>query len=287
MREIQYIENQYDNVLKPMKWDEKTARRFMHVIKHPLIVEKKDMIPQWKFCTVYGETRMTENIGLTDVMILDFDDKDYSIKEFEDAFRPYNYILHTSHSYDGLNQKFRVFLFLDREYDIQRLFFKGSNKAFSPYHYLIKYFPHADKASFVRAQFFKMPALKYKDAPYYYKVNKGAPFNPFKELGFEYKLAYDECVEKQDEYLAKRKKESEMKRRMNGNNDLGNAVKYIADKIENAREGERHNAIFSAAAWFKKIGGTYAEFSEIEPTWADRAYRKQMNRLANEWDRIR
>lgn len=286
-RQLNIINNQYDNIIKPLEWSDKIAKKFIHAIKFPMVVEKKDMIPQWKFCTLKDNLRRTENIGNTDILILDFDSSSYTIKEFEDSFREFMFILHTSHSYDGVNQKFRVFLFLDKEYDIQLLFYKCYNEAFSPYHFMIKYFPMADKASFTKCQFFKCPAIKEKGAAYYYKINNGKLFNPFKELGYEFKMAYELCQEKQDEYLAKRKKESEMKRRMNGNNDLGNAIKYIADKIENAREGERHNAIFSAAAWFKKIGGTYAEFSEIEPTWADRAYRKQMNRLANEWDRIR
>ena len=63
MRTIQTIENQYDNVMKPLVWSEKVAKNFINVIKHPVIVEKKDMIPQWKFCTVTDSKRRTESIG--------------------------------------------------------------------------------------------------------------------------------------------------------------------------------------------------------------------------------
>lgn len=269
-----------------MEWSDKAARQFMHVIEHPLVVEKKDMIPQWKFCTVNGTKRQTENIGTTDILILDFDSPTYTIKEFENTFRDFMYVLHTSHSYDGTNQKFRVFLFLDKEYDIQQLFFKCHNEAFSPYHFLVKFFPNADKASFVKAQFYKMPAIKEKGAPYYYKINNGRLFCPFKELGYEFKMAYELCQEKQAEYLLAKKKQSEIYRKLKGDMNLDNAKKYIAEKIENAPAGNRHMQIFSAAAWFKRIGGTYDEFTEMEPSWADRAYYKQIRRLASEWDRL-
>ena len=168
MRTLQYIENQFDNVMKALEWNKSTQSKFTYVIKHPLIITEKSMIPQWKFCTVNGDKRCTDNIGMSDIIILDFDDPTYSIKEFEKTFREFRYVLHTSHSYDGTNQKFRVFLFLNQEYDLNRLFFKCHNTAFSPYHMLINYFNKVDKASFVRAQFFKVPCVKYKGAPYYY-----------------------------------------------------------------------------------------------------------------------
>lgn len=285
-RQLNIINNQYDNIMKPLIWSKSVAKNFINSIKNPLIIEKKDLIPQWKFCTIKGTKRQTENIDSTDVLILDFDNPIYTIKEFENTFRNFMFILHTSHSYDGTNQKFRVFLFLDKEYDIQLLFFKCHNEAFSPYHFMLKYFPMADKASFTKCQFFKVAAIKEKNAPYYYKINNGELFNPFKELGFEFKMAYELCEEKQAEYLLKKKKEGEMIRKMKGDMNLDNAKKYVANKIENAASGERHNTIFSCAAWFKKIGGTYDEFTDMEPSWADRAYYKQIRRLASEWDRL-
>lgn len=287
MQFIQFIENQYDNKMKTSVWNKATQRRFIQVIKNPLIVAEKDKIPQWKFCSVLGEARTTENMDKLDTLILDFDDSNYSIKEFEDQFREFEFILHTSHSYDGIKQKFRVFLFLNQEYEIQRLFFKNHTKAFSPYHYFIKYFPHMDPASAVRAQFFKMPAIKEKNAPYYYKFNKGRLFDPFKELGFEFKLAYELCFEKHEEHLAKVRQQAEAYRRIHGTVNLDRAKKYIDEKLENTPDGTRHNTVFGLATWFKKIGGTYAEFAEIMPSWADRAYTKQMNRLESEWDRLR
>lgn len=285
-RQLNIINNQYDNIMKPLIWSKSVAKNFINSIKNPLIIEKKDLIPQWKFCTIKGTKRQTENIDSTDVLILDFDNPIYTIKEFENTFRNFMFILHTSHSYDGTNQKFRVFLFLDKEYDIQLLFFKCHNEAFSPYHFMLKYFPMADKASFTKCQFFKVAAIKEKNAPYYYKINNGELFNPFKELGFEFKMAYELCEEKQAEYLLKKKKEGEMIRKMKGDMNLDNAKKYVANKIENAASGERHNTIFGCAAWFKKIGGTYDEFTDMEPSWADRAYYKQIRRLASEWDRL-
>lgn len=286
MRVLCYIKNQYDNEMHPMEWSDKAARQFMHVIEHPLVVEKKDMIPQWKFCTVNGTKRQTENIGTTDILILDFDSPTYTIKEFENTFRDFMYVLHTSHSYDGTNQKFRVFLFLDKEYDIQQLFFKCHNEAFSPYHFLVKFFPNADKASFVKAQFYKMPAIKEKGAPYYYKINNGRLFCPFKELGYEFKMAYELCQEKQAEYLLAKKKQSEIYRKLKGDMNLDNAKKYIAEKIENCESGSRHMTIFTLSAWFKHIGGTFEEFSELLPSWADRGYYKQLKHIQSEWDRL-
>jgi len=44
--------------------------------------------------------------------------------------------------------------------------------------------------------------------------------------------------------------------------------------------------VFGLASWFAGIGGTYAEFSQIRPPWADKQYDKQIKRLANEWYKI-
>lgn len=282
MRTIQTIKNQYDNVMKPLEWNDRIIRIFTKTIKNPIIVEQKDMIPQWKICTVKDVKRKTENMGSTDVLILDFDDKDYSIKEFENTYREYQYILHTSHSYDGVNQKFRVFLFLTEEYDINRLFFKGYHKQFSPYYFLIKQFEHVDPASFVKAQFFKVPAVKSKNAPYYYNFHKGKLFNLDNVLGFEFRMAYDNCVEKQEEYMRKLEKQAEKWRKKNGG-DLSKAKEYIEKKIEACTEGGRHNTIFGLACWWKKIGGSFTEFESIMPSWSDKNYKKQMQHLASEW----
>ena len=263
MRTIQTIQNQYDNLMKPLVWSDKVAKNFLNCIKNPIVVEKKDMIPQWKICTVSDTKRRTESIGSTDVLILDYDDPNYSIKEFEDSFREYFYVLHTSHSYDGTNQKFRVFLFLDKEYDINRMFYKCFNQAFSPYHFLVNYFPHADKASFVRAQFFKVPCVKYKGAPYYYSCHNGKLFDPASAIGFEFRMAYEYCVEKQEEHLKQLEKRAKWYRKMHGSIDLTNAKQYINEKIETCEAGGRHMQILGLACWFKKIGGTFKEFEEI------------------------
>lgn len=287
MRTLQTIKNQYDNNLLGMEWNDNIARKFLNCIKNPIIVEKKDMIPQWKFCTALGKKRCTESMGMTDVLILDFDDATYSMQEFMNNFREYFYILHTSHSYDGMNQKFRVFLFLDQEYDIQRLFFKASDKTFSPYHYLINYFEHVDPASFVKAQFFKIPAIKEKNAPYFYHLNNGKLFNMINVLGFEFKMAYDYCIEKQEAHLRKLQKTYEKWRKKYGGVDLTKAKEFIEQKIESTNEGGRHNTIFGLACWFKKIGGSYEEFSQIIPSWADRDFHKQLRHIELEWTKLR
>lgn len=287
MRTLATIKNQYDNTLRTLEWSNAVAKNFMTAIKNPIIIDKKDMIPQWKFCTVLGEKRCTENMGVTDVLILDFDDNNYSIKEFENDFREYFYVLHTSHSYDGVKQKFRVFLFLNKEYDIQRLFFKSPITAFSPYHFFIKFFPHVDPASFVRGQFFKVPAIKYAGAPYYYHTNNGKLFNPVKSIGYEFQMAYDNCVEKYENHLRKQQKQYDFYKKVNGCVDLSKAKTYINEKIESAGEGGRHNTIFGLACWFKKIGGTYNEFAEMMPSWADAAYAKQLRHIEVEWPKLK
>ena len=286
-RQLNIINNQYDNIMKPLVWSNKVARNFINSIKNPLIIEKKDMIPQWKFCSILDTKRRTESIGSTDVLILDYDDPNYSIKEFEDSFREYFYVLHTSHSYDGTNQKFRVFLFLDKEYDINRMFYKCFNQAFSPYHYLVNYFLHVDKASFTRCQFFKVPAVKYKGAPYYYSCHNGKLFDPVNAIGFEFRMAYEYCVEKQEEHLKQLEKRAKWYRRMNGSIDLTNAKQYINEKIETCEEGGRHMQILGLACWFKKIGGTFKEFEEIIPSWADKGFHQQMEHIRREWDKFR
>lgn len=286
-RQLNIINNQYDNIMKPLVWSNKVARNFINSIKNPLIIEKKDMIPQWKFCSILDTKRRTESIGSTDVLILDYDDPNYSIKEFEDNFREYFYILHTSHSYDGTNQKFRVFLFLDKEYDINRMFYKCFNQAFSPYHFLVNFFLHADKASFTRCQFFKVPAIKYKGAPYYYSCHNGKLFDPASAIGFEFRMAYEYCVEKQEEHLKQLEKRAKWYRKMHGSIDLTNAKQYINEKIETCEAGGRHMQILGLACWFKKIGGTFKEFEEIMPSWADKGFHKQMEHIRHEWDRFR
>lgn len=287
MRTILTIKNQYDNIIRKLEWNKAVAKNFIKSIKKPLVVESKDNIPQWKIATSLGDKRCTENMGVTDVLILDYDDKDFTIEEFERQFSEFYYILHTSYSYDGVKQKFRVFLFLDKEYEINRLFYKCSNKTFSTYHLLTNYFNHADVASFVKAQFFKVPAVKTKDSPYYYKLNNGRLFDPVKEIGFEFKMCYDYCLEKQEEYLRKKEKEYEKYRKKFGSADLTKAKKYIEEKIESTAEGGRHNVIFGLATWWKHIGGTFTEFSSCMPSWADRDYHKQIQHLRQEWDRLR
>lgn len=278
------INNQFDAVMRGMPVNEGVFANIIKVIKEPLIVEDKSRIPQWKFCTVKGEKRCTENIGTTDVLILDFDDEGYTYQEFEKRFSEYKYILHTSYSYNGQNSKFRVLLFLDREYEIEKLFFKCFDKSFSPYHYLLNFFPHIDPASFVKAQFFKMPALKSKTAPYYYNIHNGKLFSPNIIEGFS--LAYLTCVTKQAEHQRKIDIENAKARKNAG--DLTKANDYVKRKLEQLPAGMRHNGVFGIACWYKSIGGTYQEFITIpKPSWADRSYDKQINRLRNEWYKLK
>ena len=129
--------------------------------------------------------------------------------------------------------------------------------------------------------------MKSKDSPYYYKLNNGILFDPVKELGFEFKMCYDYCIEKQEEYLKKKEKEYERYRKKYGSADLSKAKKYIEEKIESTAEGSRHNVIFSLATWWKHIGGSFIEFSSCMPTWADRDYHKQIQHLQLEWERLR
>lgn len=277
------INNQFDNKMKGLEIDKKVWTNVLNLIKNPLIVTDKAQIPQWKFCTVKGENRCTENIGVTNILILDFDDKDYTYQEFEKRFREYRYIIHTSHSYDGTNNKFRVLLFMDKEYEIDKLFAKCYDKTFSPYEYLMRYFPHIDPASFVKAQFFKMPAVKSKDAPYYYNIHNGKLWSPEAIEGFPF--AYTLCEQKQDEYI--RNLERERAKKRTDNQDLSRAIDFVKRKLAELPAGMRHNGVFGIAAWFAGIGGSYEEFRNIEkPAWADRAYDKQIKRLALEWHKL-
>src|SRR5574344_904775 len=110
------INNQFDNKIRGLEVNKDVWAKVLQIVREPLIVPDKAKIPQWKFCSIKGEQRCTENIGSTNLMILDFDDSSYTIAEFESQFREYKYILHTSWSSDGTNSKFRVLLFLDKEY---------------------------------------------------------------------------------------------------------------------------------------------------------------------------
>jgi len=275
------IKNQYDNKMKALPWNKTTANNFINTIKNPIIVESKDKIPQWKICTIKGEKRCTENMGVTDILMLDYDSDSYSIDQFKNRFREYRYILHTSYSYDGTNQKFRVFLFMDKEYEINKLFFKGSQKQFSPYFYLIDYFDHIDPSFAVRAQFFKVPAISRAGAPYVYHINNGKLFNPFQEIDF-FETAYEECEMRQAMYLRDLERDYMASRKRN-DGDLTKAKLYVEKTIEAAAEGTRHNVIFSLACWFKHIGGSLTDFEKIMPSWSDKDYNKQMNHIRREW----
>lgn len=277
------INNQYDNKMLQIPVDNVNWMKLMNMIKQPLIIPDKSLIPQWKFCSIKGEKRCTENVGATNILILDFDDKDYTYQEFEKRFEPYRYILHTSHSYDGTNNKFRVLLFMDEFYEIERLFAKCFDKTFSPYEYLLKYFDHVDPASFVKAQFFKMPAIKAPGAPYYYRIHEGKLWSPHEIEGFTF--AFTLCEQKQAEYI--RKLEIERKKKRTDTQDLTRAIEFVQRKLEELPAGLRHNGVFGIAAWFAGIGGSYEEFKNIQrPSWADKGFDKQITRLALEWHKI-
>ena len=278
------INNQFDNKIRGLTVDKNVWGKVLQIVREPLIVPDKTKIPQWKFCTIKGEQRCTENIGSTNLLILDFDDCSYSFKEFESQFREYKYILHTSWSYDGNNSKFRVLLFLDKEYEISRLFFKCHDKTFSPYHYMLNAFPHIDPASFVKAQFFKMPAIKAPGVPYYFSIHNGRPWSPMEIEGFSF--AYAMCEMKQEEYIKKLEEENAKRRKREPNQDMSKAIEFATRKMNETPAGLRHNAVFGLASWFAGIGGTYSEFAQIRPTWADKQYDKQIKRLATEWYKI-
>lgn len=278
------IDTQFDNEMKSLPVDASVFKNILNLVKNPLVVTDKSKIPQWKFCTTKGTKRCTENIGLTNVLILDFDDSNYTYQEFESRFREYKYILHTSYSYDGSNSKFRVLLFLNQDYEINKLFFKCHDETFSTYKLMLNYFPHIDPASFVKAQFFKMPAVKGPNAPYYFNIHDGKLFDPNSIEGFPF--AYALCEQKQEEYL--RLLEAKNAKKRDENQDMTKAMEYIKRKFEEMPAGMRHNGVFSMAAWFKGIGGTYSEFKSIQkPSWADRGFDKQIKRLETEWYKLR
>ena len=269
----------------PLELNEKTWGNIIDIVKKPLLCTDKNLIPQWKFCTSKGDKRCNDNIGSTNILLLDYDDSTYTIKEFEDRFSRYRYILHTSYSYDGKNSKFRVILFLDKEYEIARMFCKlNDNQERSPYHILLKYFDHVDPASFVKAQFFKIPCKSSENAPYYYNIHDGKPFNMSNAI-MDFNNSYNTCIEFQNELEYKRRKMMLERRQKNGN-DLTKAIEFVKKKMEEAPVGQRHNIVFGLGAWFSKCGGDYYTYSQIKPTWADSKFDKQMRRLEKEWDKI-
>jgi hypothetical protein len=218
----------------------------------------------------------------TNILILDFDDKGYSYEEFEDRFRRYKYFLHTSYSYDGFNSKFRVLLFLDKEYDIERMFCRNTEALYSPYSLLLTYFNHVDKASFVKSQFFKVPAIKDKTSPYYYNIHDGELFD-MNNIP-QYMFAYLNCLEHREHDRRDRETKARVFRTQSG--DLTKALDFVKRKMEETPAGERHNAVFGLGAWYKHCGGDYLTYSRIKPTWADKKFDKQMQRLEREWNKL-
>lgn len=283
--QLQTIKSQYDSEMVSFDLNDEIQKNIIKCVKEPLVVENKEIIPQWKFCTIKGNKRCNDNIDSTNILILDFDDAKYSYQEFENDFKHYKFILHTSYSYDGTNSKFRVLLFLDQEYEFNKLLCKiNDDKLYSTYHYLLNFFPHVDPASFVKAQFFKIPAKKTKDSPYYYKFNNGKLLSLIDDIpGF--KLAYNNCLTVQKNEAENRRIKAVVKKtQLNG--DLTKAIEFVKKKMEEAPAGMRHNAIFGLASWFSKCGGDYFTFAQLRPTWADKKYDDQIKRLAKEWDKI-
>ena len=282
--QIQLINNQFDSELKTIELTEKTYNNILESVKKPIVVVDKSKIPQWKFCTIKGNKRCTENMDKTNMLILDFDDSTYTFKEFEHQYQEYKYILHTSYSYNGTNSKFRVLLPLDEEYEIDRMFAKLENdRTYSPYHYLINYFHNVDPASFVKAQFFKVPAVNDEKAPYYYNIHEGKVFSLFDIPGYQMAYLFFEEHRKKDERERKLKYDVQ---RTQFNGDLTRAVEYVKRKMEEAPTGMRHNCIFGLACWFSKVGGDYKTFTTIKPSWADKSFNNQIKRLEKEWDKI-
>lgn len=277
---IQFIKSQYDNKMK--QFDSSSCNIVERMIEKPQIIDDKTKIPQWKFCTVNGERRCNDNMNTTNVLMLDFDDKDYTISEFECAYKEYKFYLHTSYSHTDEHNKFRVILFLNNTYEINKLFYKCYDKKYSPYFIISNMFPKADPTSFVKSQFFKVPAIK-ENGNYYYKFNDGNLFS-FDDFKSGFRFAYQLCESKQEEYLRKVESEAHKSR---GYRDLNKAREFIEQTLSNTPEGKRHNVVFSLACWFKKkCFGTYQEFRTISPVWSDNAYMKQIDKLGLEWSRL-
>lgn len=283
--QVQLINNQFDSDMKCKELDKTVQKKILECVTKPIVINDKANIPQWKFCTVKGSKRCTDNMGSTNILILDYDDSNYTYKEFEHQFQEYQYILHTSYSYNGTNSKFRVLLFLDKEYEIDRMFCKlNEHNHLSPYHLLLTYFQHVDPASFVKAQFFKVPAVATENAPYYKNIHSGKLFNLFENI-VGYEMGYSRCkdIEKQ-QHKESVARAAVMRTQFNG--DMTRAIEYVKRKMEEAPPGMRHNCIFGLAAWFSKVGGDYFTFSQIKPSWADKKYDNQIKRLQKEWDKI-
>jgi hypothetical protein len=280
--QIQNIKSQFDNVMVPLEINEGVMKNVIHCIEDPITCPNKDNIPQWKFCTVKNNIRCNDSMDKTNILILDFDDKGYSYEEFEDRFRRYKYFLHTSYSYDGFNSKFRVLLFLDKEYDIERMFCRNTEALYSPYSLLLTYFNHVDKASFVKSQFFKVPAIKDKTSPYYYNIHDGELFD-MNNIP-QYMFAYLNCLEHREHDRRDRETKARVFRTQSG--DLTKALDFVKRKMEETPAGERHNAVFGLGAWYKHCGGDYLTYSRIKPTWADKKFDKQMQRLEREWNKL-
>ena len=62
MKFIQLIHSQYDNKMKQVEVNRDVLLHLKKSIEHPLLVEDKNYIPQWKFCSVISDKRCNENI---------------------------------------------------------------------------------------------------------------------------------------------------------------------------------------------------------------------------------
>ena len=69
--QIQLINNQFDSDMKSLEWNASTYNKIKESVEQPITVLDKTKIPQWKFCTVKGKKRCTDNMDSTNVLILD------------------------------------------------------------------------------------------------------------------------------------------------------------------------------------------------------------------------
>lgn len=170
-----------------MYYSSYSQAEFENLLKNPLVLSDKTYAPLWIWGRMNETVEMDptdrlprctgDNIDTISCLQLDFDDGTMSIKQFEDTYKDYSYILYTSYSYGFKNpgtDRFRVILPLKAPLPVKYLGLSDLKDE------LLEAFPGVDTTCFDRGHWQCVPVVRDKKAPYYSNIHKGVHWGPDK-----------------------------------------------------------------------------------------------------------
>lgn len=244
---------------------------YIYNIKNPNILINKSEIP----LSIYGkpvampeldsDTSEARCIGLNidSIFALQLDyDSGVSIKQFQEEFKEYKYILYTSYSY-GFKEhdRFRVIFPLEENLPYRYLTVSSVKNN------LKLMFQGCDTCCFDCGHWQAGPAIRSKTAPYYYEFHEG------KKLRLpidKYKESYEELIYKEEHKEVIETSEY---------SDFTNALSYVQKQLNECPIGAgcRNHTLYVNLSWLKKIGCPLSEIENSLLIWND--YFKDYNNM--------